>query len=414
MQQFIGFKIRTSHYMLPIMKIREIITMPAVVALPHLPSYIRGITNLRGSIVPIVHLGSIVNASGDKGPENTVIVLSVGKIIFGIIVDGITGVINADESNMEAPDNFINSCSDNIAGVAKINNELIVLLDIKKLLPVDDMSLLEDAIFDMKQSDDGNSVEVSREIETIGGRVVVKELHNAKEYFSGKLGQDGARQRVYDLMLKFMDALSAGEYNNMENIITELGKETGSELFSEVGRITKKLNDSIKEFKGAVDSGLQKLTKDGVPNAVDKLQFVITKTEEAADKTMGIVERYFEESEDFNRNIANLTGDAESLNYLKTFKESLDNDMTVILTAQQFQDITGQTIKKVISLVNHVEAELLRLVTHFNLSAVVKPAEAVETDDTSNMEKVWSECEDNSTEKISQSDVEALLNNCGF
>lgn len=400
--------------MLPIMKIREIISMPAVTALPNFPAYIRGITNLRGSIVPIVNIGNLVNASGSEGPGNTVIVLSVGKIIFGIIVDAITGVINADESNMEAPDNFINSCSENIAGVAKINNELIVLLDIKKLLPVDDMSLLEDAIFDVKHSDDGNSVEVSREIETIGGRVIVKELHNAKEYFSTKLVQDGPKQKVYDLMLKFMDAMSAGEYHSMENIISELGKETGSDLFSEVGRITRKLHESIKEFKGAVDNGLQKLSKDEVPNAVDKLQFVITKTEEAADKTMGIVERYFEESDDFNKNIGNLTGDDESLNYLKMFKESLDNDMTAILTAQQFQDITGQTIKKVISLVNHVEAELLRLVTHFNLSTVAMPVEPVKVSAPVHIEKVWSESEDKSTDKISQSDVEALLNNCGF
>jgi chemotaxis protein CheZ len=386
--------------------------MPSVTALPHLPPYVKGITNLRGSIIPIINIKHLLNSCGVEGEGNTIIVISTGKITFGIIVDGITGVIKADESDIEPPDNFFHNSADNIEGVAKLNNKLIILLNTKRLLPLDDMSLLEDAIIDVKKTDDGNSVEVTRQIETIGGKVVVTELHDAKEYFSDKLSQDDPKNNTYNLMLKFMDALSAREYQKVENIVEQLTKETDAGLFREVGKITRKIHDSLEDFKGSIDSGLQRLRDDDVPNAIDKLQFVITKTEDAANKTMGIVERYFEESGEFSRHIENLKENDESVDYLRTFKESLDNDMTSILTAQQFQDITGQTIKKVIDLVNHVEVELLALITKFGIQ--VKP-EQVHAGVAAGSDQSAPSClEEKTMEKVSQSDVQALLNDFGF
>ena len=412
MRQFIGFNINSSEYMIPILKVREIISMPSVTALPHLPPYVKGVTNLRGNIIPIINLKNLLDSYSSEGDGNTIIVIATGKIIFGIVVDGITGVIKADESDIEPPENFFNNNGGSIEGVAKLNNKLIVLLDTKRLLPLDDMSLLEDAIVDMKESDDGHSVEVTREVETIGGKVIVKELHDAKEYFSGKVGQNDPKHAVYDLMLNFMDALSAREYQKVENIVEQMVRETDTDLFREVGKITRKLHDSIEDFKGSIDSGLQRLTKDDVPNAIDKLQFVITKTEDAANRTMGIVERYFEESDGFSRHIENIKGNEESMDYLRTFKDSLDNDMTTILTAQQFQDITGQTIKKVIDLVNHVEVELLTLITKFGIQVKPEPIKAEVAAGVHLSEPSGND--EKTVEKVSQSDVEALLNDFGF
>ena len=407
MEQFIGFNINSNEYMIPILKVREIITMPSVTALPHLPPYVKGVTNLRGSIIPILNLNTMLQSSGSDAEGHTVIVVTTGKLTFGIIVNGITGVVNADESDIEPPEMFFKSNVDHIEGVAKLGNKLIVLLNIKKILPVDDMSLLEDAIVTVKETGDGSNVEVTKEVVTMGGKVLVRELHEAKNYFNSKREGDQSGNKVYDLLLDFLDSLADHSYDKGDKIIEQLLRETDSDLFNEVGKITRKLHNSIEEFRGNVDSGLQKLTNDDVPKAIDKLQFVISKTEEAANNTMAIVERYFEESDAFSRNIEGLKGPEENISYLSSFKESLDNDMTLILTAQEFQDITGQTIKKVIDLVNHVEAELLRLITKFGMPS--QPA-AEKTADTSKTDQVWSECEDKSMEKISQSDVEALLN----
>jgi chemotaxis signal transduction protein/chemotaxis regulatin CheY-phosphate phosphatase CheZ len=411
MEQFIGFNSGSSEYMVPILKVREIIRTPNVTALPHLPEYIDGVTNLRGSIIPIVNLKRLFdNCDGDCA-GSTVIVIATGKITFGILVDGITGVVNVDKSRIDPPDGFFSGNIDHIEGVAKLEGKLIVLLDTCKLLPVDDISLLEDAVINVSEIGESGNVEVIREIDTIGGKITVKELHNAKEYLGNKFDKNDPQHIVFDKMLALLDAMASQEYSQVETIIEELVKDTDSELFKDVGLITRKLHDSINEFKISIDSGLNKLTHESVPNAVDKLQFVMDRTEEAANKTMAIVERYFDEADDFEKHMKNVKGPEESINYLKTFKEAMDNDLTEILTAQQFQDITGQTIKKVIALVNTVEVELVGLISTHGMPLKVEQSDE-EKPGTTQEEEDWADAE--SHEKVSQSDVEALLNDFGF
>ena len=64
MQQYIGFHLSNNEYMIPILKVREIITMPSITVLPQLPSYIKGITNLRGAVIPVVNLRNLLNSNG--------------------------------------------------------------------------------------------------------------------------------------------------------------------------------------------------------------------------------------------------------------------------------------------------------------------------------------------------------------
>lgn len=410
MEQFIGFKVQSGEYMIPILKVREIITMPVVTALPHLPSYVKGITNLRGNIIPVVNLGVLLGTCGEDCGGTTVIVISTGKLTFGVIVSGITGVVKVDRSAIEPPENFIRNCGSRIEGVAKLKDKLIVLLDTRRLLPVDDVSLLEDAVVTVRESGDGTSVEVSREVETIGGKMVIQEIHNAREFFSSKAKND-EQTEVTGHMVDLMDALAAGEYERMESILAELTQDPNSDIFREVGRITRKLHDSLSEFRSAIDSGLQRIAHDNVPSAIDKLEFVIRKTEDAANGTMAIIERYFDESDEFSRHIDNIRKNKKSAQYLMTFKEALDRDMTAILTYQQFQDIAGQTIKKVIDLVNNAEEELLKLITKFGIHGRQAGGSAAAQEQPFPGEPPRTEQQ---SEKISQSDVEALLNDFGF
>ncbi len=412
MEQYIGFRNGSSEYMIPILKVREIIRAPSVTALPHLPEYIEGVTNLRGSIIPIINLKSLLNTCTDDCKGSTVIVISTGQITFGIVVDGITGVVNVDPSRIDLPDGFFSGNTEHIEGVAKLEDKLIVLLDTQKLLPIDDLSLLEEAVVKVTDLGDGESVEVIKEIETIGGKITVKELHDAKEYLDSRFDNNDPQHSVFNKMVGLLDAMASQEYNKIETIINELVKDTDSDIFKEVGMITRKLHDSINEFKNSIDSGLDRLTTESVPNAVDKLQFVMSRTEEAANKTMSIVERYFEEADDFSGHIKSLSGPEESLNYLKTFKEAMDNDLTDILTAQQFQDITGQTIKKVIALVNTVEVELVGLISNHGMPLKVEHAEKQNNEELKQEEDQWAS--EKPHEKVTQSDVESLLNDFGF
>ncbi|MGC8937405.1 MAG: protein phosphatase CheZ, partial [Thermodesulfovibrio sp.] len=149
-------------------------------------------------------------------------------------------------------------------------------------------------------------------------------------------------------------------------------------------------------FREALDPRLKEIATERMPRAVDQLQMVIDKTEEAANKTMEIVEKYILKMDDLANHIRGLQGPQESIEFLRDFKNSLEDDLTEILTTQSFQDLTGQVLKKVINLVGDLEIELIRLITTFGLKIEEKEAVTKEV------------------EKVSQEDVDELLKEFGF
>jgi chemotaxis protein CheZ len=109
------------------------------------------------------------------------------------------------------------------------------------------------------------------------------------------------------------------------------------------------------------------------------------------------VEKYTLRMDELGAHIRQIQGPPETIAYLKSFKNGLEDDLTEILTTQSFQDLTGQTIKKVITLVNDIEAELVRLITSFGVKIESGSAQPVAV-----------------AEKVSQSDVDDLLKELGF
>ncbi len=399
MQQFIGFHLHTGEYGIPIMKVREIISLPDITRIPQSPPYLTGITNLRGSVIPVVDLKKLLNLPGSERGGTKIIVIASGRITFGLLVDGISGVISIDESAVEPPENLQQNFGDRVEGVAKRDNRLIVLLNIKKLIPLNDMSLLEDYAAEVRTRESDGAVEVTRSVQTMAGEVKITELRDAKTYFEKTRGMGAAdpRQEVLDEIVDFMTAVSEHDYDKADASIQKIVKNGHGDLFKEVGKITRKLHDSLKSFKDAVDPRLADMTRAELPNAVDRLQYVIKKTEEAANKTMSVVEKYILRMDDLSAHIRNIEGPPETAAYLKEFKNGFEDDLTEILTTQSFQDLTGQTIKKVITLVGDIEEELVRLITSFGvkIEAGVREPAAV-------------------PEKVSQSDVDNLLKDLGF
>jgi chemotaxis protein CheZ len=398
-QQYIGFRLHTGEFAIPIIKVREIINLPHITKIPQSPPYLNGITNLRGSVIPVVDLKMLINVAASDDGGTKVIVLASGRITFGLLVDGITGVISIDEDAIEPPENLSHGHGDQVEGVAKLDGRLIVLLDIKKLIPLDDLSLLEDAAAESETTRADGSVEVTRTIQTMAGEVRFQELRSAKEYLekSKAAGPDDQRTEILDDIMGFMTAVSEHNDEKADIAIQKLARLGQGDLFQEVGKITRKLHDSIKSFKEAVDPRLKDMAQLEVPNAVDRLQFVIEKTEEAANKTMSVVEKYILGMDELAAHVRKLQGPPETIAYLKEFKNGFEDDLTEILTTQSFQDLTGQTIKKVITLVNEIEAELVRLITSFGVKIESGVAEPVAV-----------------AEKVSQSDVDDLLKELGF
>ena len=390
--QYIGFTLNNNEYTIPILKVQEIINLPSLTKLPQAPGYIEGIANLRGRIIPVVDLKKLACLNGGTVGEKVIVVTS-GRITFGVLVDSITGVITIEESEIEPPTDF--NASDIVSGVAKVDDKLVVMLDTKKLIPVEDMSIFEEEVFEVKEA--GDKVEVVKKIVGVGGKMLVKEVMDAKDFFEKKgISSNDPRGALLDDIVGFMNAIAAQDYEKADEAIQKIMNKGQSDLFKEVGKVTRKLHDTIRSFKEAIDPRLKDMAITDMPSAIDKLQFVIEKTEDAANKTMGIIEKYILGMDDLATHIRNLKEPEESVSYLKDFKNKLEDDLTEILTAQSFQDITGQTIKKVIKLVGDIEEELVKLIATFGVK-IEHGAKAEVT-----------------PEKVSQADVDDLLKEFGF
>lgn len=391
--QYIGFTMNNNEYTIPILKVQEIVNVPQLTKLPQVPDYIEGVTNLRGRIIPIVNLKQMAGLGGDS-VGGKVIVITSGRMTFGVLVDEITGVIAIEDSEIEPPAEF--NTSEIVSGVAKVDDRLIVLLDTKKLIPMEDMSIFEDEIFEVK--DNGDQVEVIKKIEGVGGEMLVKEVMDAKDFFERRgLDAQDPRYAIFDDMVAFMNAVTNQDYEKADAAIQNIMKKGQNDLFKEVGKVTRKLHDAIRSFKEALDPKLKDMAITEMPNAVDQLQYVIERTEDAANKTMGIVEKYILTMDDLANHIRNIKEPEDSVGYLKEFKKNLEDDLTEILTTQSFQDLTGQTIKKVIALVGDIEEELVKLIATFGVK--IEPGAGSRAE---------------APEKVSQEDVNDLLKEFGF
>lgn len=394
MRQCIGFLLNNNEYIIPILKVQEIIKIPQITKMPGVPFYVEGVTNLRGRVIPIVNLKRILKISDDS-IGNKVIVISTGKITFGALVDNITGVVNVDEGSIESSEEFLHHGDSHIEGVARINDRLLILLDIKRLIPAEDQALFEDDVLEIIE--EGDRVEVIKKVDSIGGEMVVREVIDPKKFYEIKgLSKDDPKYALIEEITNFMNAVSQGDYEKADSIMSSIIQKSQSDLFKEVGKVARKLHDSLKSFREALDPKLREIAIEQMPRAVDQLQMVIDKTEEAANKTMEIVEKYILKMDDLADHIRQIQGPEASVKFLKEFKNSLEDDLTEILTTQSFQDLTGQVLKKVINLVGDLEVELIRLITTFGLKIEEKKTITKEV------------------EKVTQEEVDDLLKEFGF
>ncbi|MEN2985951.1 MAG: protein phosphatase CheZ [Thermodesulfovibrionaceae bacterium] len=393
MRQYIGFILEQNEYTIPILKVQEIINLPQITKMPNAPYYIEGITNLRGRIIPIVNLKKVLGIPEEK-LGNKVIVISSGKITFGAVVDEITGVINIDERMIETTQEIIER-NTQIECVDRLNDRVLIPLDPKKMIPSEDQSLFEEEIVEV--INEGDKVEVLKKVGSIGGEILIKECVDPVKFYEEKgITKDDPKYILLVEMVSFMNAVSQGDFESADKIMNNIIQKSQSELFKEIGKVARKLHESLKSFREIIDPRLKELATEKMPRAVDQLEMVIEKTEEAANKTMEIVEKYILIMDNLADHIRQIQAPEESIKFLKEFKNALEDDLTEILTTQSFQDLTGQILKKVISLVSELEVELVHLIKTFGLK--IEEKESVKKE----------------IEKVTQEEVDELLKEFGF
>ncbi len=140
--QYLTFILGEEHYGVDILRVQEIKGYSAVTRIPNTPDYIKGVLNLRGTIVPIVDLRSKFGMPQTEITMFTVIVVVVVQDrIMGIVVDAVSDVLNIDQKDIQPAPNFGSKVDTSfIQNMAKAGDRLITLLDIDKVLTTNEMA----------------------------------------------------------------------------------------------------------------------------------------------------------------------------------------------------------------------------------------------------------------------------------
>lgn len=175
--------------------------------------------------------------------------------------------------------------------------------------------------------------------------------------------------------------LEAGDDAGAENVLELMSSERETELFQEVGKLTRQLHDNLNNF--TAPDNLSELTEKEIPDAKERLNFVIKMTDDAAHATLNAIDDILpvsgelsEKSKDLQEKWTRFTAREMPLDEFKTMAqeitqylaasnvgvEQIHSKLNDVVMAQGFQDLTGQVIRKVIKLVQEVEGSLVELI----------------------------------------------------
>jgi purine-binding chemotaxis protein CheW len=134
--QVVAFELANAEYAVDILNVQEINRLINITRVPRSPSYIEGVINLRGNIIPVINLHKKFNLASQGFDEDTrIIVFQFDEIKAAIIVDSVAEVIQLDRFNIEESGQLYSSIdTEAIQGMAKIEERVLILLDLEKIL----------------------------------------------------------------------------------------------------------------------------------------------------------------------------------------------------------------------------------------------------------------------------------------
>ncbi|QNI01538.1 chemotaxis protein CheW [Halomonas sp. SH5A2] len=145
--EFLVFSLGDEEYAIDILKVQEIRGYENVTRIANAPDFIKGVTNLRGVIVPIVDLRIKFHLENvEYGGQTVVIVVNVADRVVGIVVDGVSDVMTLTPDQIKpAPEFGVTLSSDFLSGLGSLEDRMLVIVDIDKLLTSEEMALVDGA-----------------------------------------------------------------------------------------------------------------------------------------------------------------------------------------------------------------------------------------------------------------------------
>lgn len=148
-KKVVGFKLKDEEFALDIMKVIEIIRLKEITEVPTAPDFIEGVINLRGKIIPIIDLRKRFNVTvEERDKKYRIIIVELSKTQnVGIIVDEVTKVISVtDEQLLSVPQTVSQAGAKYIESIIKMDDRIIILLDIEKIFSESEKVELKDIV----------------------------------------------------------------------------------------------------------------------------------------------------------------------------------------------------------------------------------------------------------------------------
>ena len=145
MLQLVSFKLREEEFAVDILQVQEIIRLQDITNVPNAPAFVEGVINLRGRVIPIIDLRKrFALESAEHSTSTRIIVVMIDNVTVGLIVDEVSEVLRIPEDTVEPPPPIVAGIeSDYIKGVGKLEDRLLILLDLGKILSQKEKSSLE-------------------------------------------------------------------------------------------------------------------------------------------------------------------------------------------------------------------------------------------------------------------------------
>jgi purine-binding chemotaxis protein CheW len=156
LRQFISFSVGNEEYGLELLRVREVIRIREITWLPKAPSFVKGIINLRGDVIPIIDLRDKFGLESLAQTAATrVIVVEVEGRLMGMVVDSASQVVRIPTDQIDPPPPVLGGLSQEfITGVGKLEDKLVILLNADAILTVDEKIAL--SVLDASLPDPGS------------------------------------------------------------------------------------------------------------------------------------------------------------------------------------------------------------------------------------------------------------------
>ena len=150
--QYLTFQLAGEVFAIGILAIREILEYASLTTVPMMPDYVRGVINLRGSVVPVLDLlVRFGKAPAEVTKRTCIVIVEITmhgeRQVFGAVVDSVNAVLDIPASEIEPPPSFgARIRTDFIQGMGRVNDRFVILLDVNHVLAAEEIALLGESM----------------------------------------------------------------------------------------------------------------------------------------------------------------------------------------------------------------------------------------------------------------------------